>query len=454
VLDAVSEIFASRQSASILGANSATISGEGFSYWAAEPREVFEFDSQQTAPFERLHRVLSKYKLVGDEETSDGMFRGGWIGYFGYELGRYIERLPQTTTDDLKMPLIRLCFYDRLVAYDHNRGVFWLIALERPDDEESPEQKLAWLEQRLQESHGLELADMPEADMESVCLSRFGSNMSEADYIQAVQHIKRYIRDGEVYQVNFSQRFDCPFSGRPIDLFRWQNRYNPSPYAAYIDAGDHQIVSASPELFVDVHDRRIRTKPIKGTRPRLSGDDPHSRQINTRYADELLTSEKEQAELNMIVDLERNDLARICKPGTRQVVQPRTVETCPTVFHAVATIAGELAADVGFIDVLKAVFPGGSITGAPKIRAMKIIDELEPTGRGVYTGSIGFIGLDSTACLNIAIRTIIITAGKAFVQAGGGIVADSDPQAEWEESLTKARALLAGIEAVCLKKSS
>jgi para-aminobenzoate synthetase component 1 len=352
------------------------------------------------------------------------------------------------------MPLIRLCFYDRLVAYDHNRGVFWLIALERPDDEESPEQKLAWLEQRLQESHGLELADMPEADMESVCLSRFGSNMSEADYIQAVQHIKRYIRDGEVYQVNFSQRFDCPFSGRPIDLFRWQNRYNPSPYAAYIDAGDHQIVSASPELFVDVHDRRIRTKPIKGTRPRLSGDDPHSRQINTRYADELLTSEKEQAELNMIVDLERNDLARICKPGTRQVVQPRTVETCPTVFHAVATIAGELAADVGFIDVLKAVFPGGSITGAPKIRAMKIIDELEPTGRGVYTGSIGFIGLDSTACLNIAIRTIIITAGKAFVQAGGGIVADSDPQAEWEESLTKARALLAGIEAVCLKKSS
>ena len=454
VLDAVSEVFAKRQSVSILGANPALINGSGFSYWAAEPKEVFEFNSQQTGPFEQLHRVLSKYRLVGDEETPNGMFRGGWIGYFGYELGRYIERLPQTTIDDLEMPLIRLCFYDRFLTYDHNRETFWIIALERPEDKESPEQKLAWLEQRLQESQDIELTDMPKADMESVCLSRFDSNMSQADYIQAVHRIKRYIRDGEVYQINFSQRFDCPFTGRSIDLFHWQNRYNPSPYAAYIDAGDFQIVSASPELFIDIRDGRIRTKPIKGTRPRLNGDDPHSRQINTRYIDELLTSEKEQAELNMIVDLERNDLARICKPGTRQVVQPRTIETCPTVFHAVATIAGELRPDVAFPDVLKAVFPGGSITGAPKIRAMEIIDELEPTARGVYTGSIGFIGLDGTACLNIAIRTIIITTHRAFVQAGGGIVADSDPQAEWEESLTKARALLAGIEAVCLKKSS
>jgi para-aminobenzoate synthetase component I len=453
-LDAVSEVFARRQSASIMGANSATISAEGFSYWAAEPKEVFEFNSWQTDPFERLHEVLSKYKLTGDVGTFDGTFRGGWIGYFSYELGRYIETLPQTTLDDLEMPLIRLCFYDRFVAYDHNHGAFWLVALERPDDKESAEQKFAWLEQRMEESQGLELSDMPEVGVESVCLSGFATNMSQANYLQAVQHIKRYIRDGEVYQVNFSQRFDCPFMGRPIDLFHWQNRFNPSPYATYIDAGSHQIVSASPELFIDIHNGRIQTKPIKGTRPRLSGDDPHSRQINKQYVDELLTSEKEQAELNMIVDLERNDLARICRPGTRHVVQPRTIETCPTVFHAVATVAGELRADVGFTDVLKAVFPGGSITGAPKIRAMEIIDELEPTARGVYTGGIGFVGLDGAACLNIAIRTIIITAGKAFVQAGGGIVADSDPQAEWEESLTKARALLAGIQAVCLKKSS
>ena len=453
-LDAVSEVFARRPSASILGANSAVAEGGGFSYWAAEPQEVFEFDSRQTAPFDQLRRGLSKYAAAGDTDMPAGMFRGGWIGYFSYELGRCIETLPQTTVDDLEMPLIRLCFYDRFIAYDHKSKFFWLVVLERIGDEESPERKFSWLEQRMKEAQSVERRNIPAADVESVCLSRFSGNMSQADYLRSVQRIKRYIFDGDVYQVNFSQRFDCPFAGRPIDLFHGQNRFNPSAYAAYIDAGRHQIVSASPELFIDIRDGRIRTKPIKGTRPRLAGDDLHSQEINRRHVDELLTSEKEQAELNMIVDLERNDLARICKPGTRQVVQPRTIETCPTVFHAVATIAGELRDDVGFTDALRAVFPGGSITGAPKIRAMETIDELEPTARGIYTGSIGFIGLDGTACLNIAIRTIIITAGKAFVQAGGGIVADSDPRAEWEESLTKARALLAGIESVCLTKSS
>jgi para-aminobenzoate synthetase component 1 len=159
----------------------------------------------------------------------------------------------------------------------------------------------------------------------------------------------------------------------------------------------------------------------------------------------LLASEKEQAELNMIVDLERNDVARICKPGTRKVVQPRTIEIYPTVFHAVATVAGTLREEITFCDVLKAMFPGGSITGAPKIRSMEIIDETEPTARGPYTGAIGYIGIDGNACLNIAIRTIIIASRKAFAQAGGGIVADSDPQAEWQETITKARALIAGI---------
>jgi len=173
-----------------------------------------------------------------------------------------------------------------------------------------------------------------------------------------------------------------------------------------------------------------------------------ARQINARNFNELLNSEKEQAELNMIIDLERNDIARICRPGTRSVVQPRTIETYPTVFHAVATVAGRLREEINFCDVLKALFPGGSITGAPKIRSMEIIDETEPTARGVYTGSIGFIGIDGSACLNIAIRTIIIKDWKAYAQAGGGIVADSEPEAEWAETIVKARALLAGINSV------
>jgi para-aminobenzoate synthetase component 1 len=316
-----------------------------------------------------------------------------------------------------------------------------------PDDSESPEAKMAALEQLLDESRKVRSCPPQHANIEHIDLSKARANMAKADYLQAIRRIKRYIRDGDVYQVNFSQRFDRPFTGRAIDLFHWQNLYNPSPYAAYVDAGGFQIVSASPEMFVTIRDGLIQTKPIKGTRRRRADGKPED-EFNRHNLQDLLTDEKEQAELNMIIDLERNDIAKICRPGTRRVIQPRTIETYPTVFHAVATVGGQLRRDVGLADILKAVFPGGSITGAPKIRAMEIIDELEPTARGLYTGSIGFLGLDGTVCLNIAIRTVIIAAHKAFVQTGGGIVADSDPEAEWEETITKARALLAGIEAV------
>ncbi|HUV40703.1 MAG TPA: anthranilate synthase component I family protein, partial [Sedimentisphaerales bacterium] len=203
------------------------------------------------------------------------------------------------------------------------------------------------------------------------------------------------------------------------------------------------IVSASPEMFIIINDGLIKTQPIKGTRPRTKDE-----QTNKKNFQELLHSEKEQAELNMIIDLERNDLTRICEYGTIKVTQPRTIEAYPTVFHAVATVTGRLRDETGFCDILKAMFPGGSITGAPKIRSMEIIDETEPVQRAVYTGSIGFVGIDGSVCLNIAIRTIIIKSNKAFVQTGGGIVADSEPKAEWDETITKAKALLAGINSV------
>jgi para-aminobenzoate synthetase component I len=356
--------------------------------------------------------------------------------------------LPRTTVDDLAIPLIRICFYDRLIAYDHRNETFWLIALELPGDIESPTRKMDRLEQLLNASVDLHAPARPAVDIEHVDLSAARSNMTRQEYLRCIERTQRYIRNGDIYQVNFSQRFDRPFTGRPIDLFAWQNHYNPSPYAVYLDAGDFQVVSASPEMFVSIGERHIRTKPIKGTRRRFCNGDGDSEERNTRNLRDLLDSSKEQAELNMIVDLERNDIARICEPGSRRVVQPRTIETYPTVFHAVATVGGQLRPEVGLVEVLKATFPGGSITGAPKIRAMEIIDELEPTDRSVYTGSIGFIGLDGTVCLNIAIRTVIITGRRAFVQTGGGIVADSDPEAEWEETITKARALLAGIDAV------
>ncbi|MHC4843043.1 MAG: anthranilate synthase component I family protein, partial [Planctomycetota bacterium] len=371
-----------------------------------------------------------------------GIFKGGWIGHFSYELGRYIEQLPESTTDDLKIPLIRLCFYDKIICYDHKERAFWIIVLELNEDIEAPEEKLRYLERLLIKAKNVSFFQPPLSDIEDADLSSVCCNIDKNYYLKAIDKIKRYIYDGQVYQVNFSQRFESEYNGRPIDLFHWQNKYNPSGYAAYFDAGDFVIVSASPEMFITIKDRFISTKPIKGTRPRVKKDPT----ANKRNFEELVKSEKEQAELNMIVDLERNDLARICKPGKRQVIQPRTIESYPTVFHAVATVAGELKDQVTFCDILKAVFPGGSITGAPKISAMEIIDETEPTARGVYTGSVGFIGIDGTVCLNIAIRTVIIKNQRAFVQAGGGIVADSDPEAEWQETLTKARALLAGLE--------
>jgi para-aminobenzoate synthetase component 1 len=349
------------------------------------------------------------------------------------------------------MPLIRLCFYDRLITYDHNADCFWLVALGLPDDCEEICEKISGLERLLSRAQEIHLQTPEPFDFDGINFSQIRSNMDKYYYLKMVERIKRYIYDGDVYQVNFSQRFECDYTARPIDLYHWQNYYNPSGYAAYIDAGDFCIVSASPEMFLTIDNGTIRTKPIKGTRPHLPetpDGNPLAKQINAKNYSELLNSEKEQAELNMIIDLERNDLARVCKPGTRSVTQPRTIEEYPTVFHAVATVGGELRAGVSFCDVLRATFPGGSITGAPKIRAMEIISETEPTARGVYTGGIGFVGIDGRACLNIAIRTIIIKDGKGYAQTGGGIVSDSEAQAEWQETITKAKALLAGIQGV------
>jgi para-aminobenzoate synthetase component 1 len=452
-LPAVSEMFARLKSPSILGGNPAKKNADGFSYWAAEPKDVFEFRAGQKDPFEKLQYALDKYKLEKDRLNGlpKGIFCGGWIGYFSYELGRYIERLPETTLDDLKMPLIRLCFYDRVIAYDHIEDNFWLIALQLPKDIETPNEKLSTLERLLNESQNVAIKRHKPTDLDNIDFSQIRCNIDRNYYFKAIEKIKRYIYDGDVYQINFSQRFECDYDAPPIELFHWQNHFNPSPYAAYIDAGGFHIVSASPEMFITITDGTISTKPIKGTRPRINetnSETDHAKQINAKNFDELVNSEKEQAELNMIIDLERNDVARICEYGTRKVIQPRTIESYPTVFHAVATVAGQLRLQISFCDTLKAMFPGGSITGAPKIRSMEIIDETEPTARGVYTGSIGLLGIDGSACLNIAIRTIIIIGEKAFAQTGGGIVADSDPEAEWAETITKARALLAGINRV------
>jgi para-aminobenzoate synthetase component 1 len=450
-LPALNKTFAKLKYPTILGGNIAKKNSGRFSLWMAEPKEVFEITAGQSDPFEKLRKILNKYKLgeIAAENPPAGLFVGGWAGFFSYELGRFIEKLPEKSIDDLRLPLIRLCFYDKVLAYDHQEDEFRLTALQLPTDTEEIEEKITRLERILRESEKQDINRCVYGDIEEGDFSQIRSNMTKDYYLKSVEKIKRHIYDGDVYQVNFSQRFECNYRSEPVELFNWQNQFNPCGYAAYIDAGDFSIVSASPEMFLTKEEEFISTKPIKGTRPRVA-DSGAGKELNERNYNELVNSQKEQAELNMIIDLERNDLAKICEPGSREVIQSRTIEEYPTVFHAVATIKGQVKTGMDFCDILRATFPGGSITGAPKVSAMEIIDRLEPTQRAVYTGSIGFIGVDGNACLNIAIRTIIIKNGKAFVQSGGGIVADSEPEAEWNETLVKAKALLAGIRSASL----
>lgn len=444
-LSALAQTLAAKNAPAVLGGNPSV---RGVSVFAAEPVETLELALSDNDPFGKLNAFLSRYQLASDA-TLPPFFCGGWIGYFGYELGRFIEKLPHRAADDIGLPMVQLAFYDKAIVYDPAQDAFHLVAVEM-DAAASIASKFATLNDWLNEAAACSTNIPAEQTFETVEPSGVECNLSPEEYFAALKQIGRHIVDGDVYQINFSQRFSTPFRASAIDLFHWQNRHNPSPYAAYLGRHDAAVVSASPELFLQVSGDRIVTCPIKGTRPRKA-DLPESAAENRARFAELVESEKDQAELAMIVDLERNDLARVCVAGTREVLCARTIEAFPTVYHAAATVAGTLALPATperIEGVLRATFPGGSITGAPKIRAMEIIDALEPTARGVYTGSIGWIGLNFDLCWNIAIRTVVVHRGCAYVQTGGGIVADSDPQAEWDETLVKARALLDGIRSL------
>jgi para-aminobenzoate synthetase component 1 len=267
------------------------------------------------------------------------------------------------------------------------------------------------------------------------------SNISHEEYIKAVAAAREYICAGDIFQVNLSQRFEADLNIPPYELYQRLRRINPAPFASYLNFDDVSVVSASPERFLKIRGDWVETRPIKGTRPRgKSGAEDKA------LAQELLSSAKDRAENVMIVDLERNDLGRVSRYGTVKVTELAILETYPTVFHLTSTVVGRLSPGKSRIDLLKATFPGGSITGAPKVRAMEIIDELEPTRRSVYTGSIGYLSFDGGMDLNIVIRTFVIKGSKAYFQVGGGIVYDSEPEAEYQETLDKARALIQALQ--------
>ena len=431
-------------------------SGPGFGRWgrwslfAAEPRLKFEmFDDAwtihrqdrsecgKTAGLERLARLLDEFDLAGqDFDPGDSSpFQGGMIGYVGYDLAPLLERLPRRSSADSRLPDVSFGLFDTFVLIDHLENKAKLQGFDLlGEGAAAVEARLDRWEDRLRQKI------TPPIDPK---LRPLRAEVSREAYGRSVSRALEYIAAGDVFQVNLSQRFSTEAETLidPRWIYERLKVRSPAPFSALIRLGDSAIVSASPELFYSTEGSHIQTRPIKGTRPRGV-----SVAEDLRLSDELRASPKDRAELTMIVDLERNDLGRVCRYGSVLVSENFAVESFAQVHHLVATVEGKLRPEVGPIDVLRALFPGGSITGAPKIRAMEIIDELEPNRRSAYTGAIGYFSRGGRSQFNIAIRTILVEANRLSFQVGGGIVADSDPDAEYLETLDKAEGMRLAIE--------
>ncbi|MDO8578801.1 MAG: aminodeoxychorismate synthase, component I, partial [Dehalococcoidales bacterium] len=365
-------------------------------------------------------------------------FTGGAVGYLSYDLCHFIERLPQKAADDLNLPECYFGFYDAVLAFDNKEHKTYIVSTGFPERDEN--KRLARAAKRINDLKDRLAGTAPHNKsfpVSSPARSVLKSNFTHEGYVATVAKARQYIIDGEIIQVNLSQRFEADIAIPPWELYRRLRQINPAPFAGYLGFDGVSIVSSSPERFIRRSGDFVETRPIKGTRPRGKTEAE-----DQDLAAELLASAKDRAENVMIVDLERNDLGRVCRVGSVVVTELAALETFPTVFHLTSTVTGRLREDANAIDILKATFPGGSITGAPKIRAMEIIDELEPTRRSVYTGSIGYLGFNGDLDLNIAIRTFIVKGVRAYFQVGGGVVYDSDPEAEYQETLHKARALI------------
>lgn len=394
-------------------------------------------------PVDIIDEMLQELKCLPVDEKYPP-FQNGAVGYLGYDIGWHFEDLPNRAKNDVNLPDSFFAFYDCVLAYDHFEKKCYLFSSGLPlrGDQavKSAEAKLDKIAMEIKEFlkrnttttfNSLSKLKQPELK----------SHFTKEQYCQVIQKTKEYIAAGDIYQANISQRFETEITVSPWELYCRLRKINPAPFAAYLDVGEGIVVSASPERFIKMDANRIETRPIKGTRPRT--EDP---QFNEKMRNELWNSEKDRAELVMIIDLERNDLGRVCEFGTVKVEELFRLETYATVFHLVSTITGKLKPGYSFKEVIKSTFPGGSITGAPKIRAMEIIEELEPVKRGIYTGSIGYLNLAGNLDLNIVIRTFIIKGNKAYFQFGGAIVADSDPAMEYQETLDKAKALILALQ--------
>jgi para-aminobenzoate synthetase component 1 len=373
-------------------------------------------------------------------------FQAGAVGYFAYEAGRLIEHLPELAAPDLGLPALHWAFYDTLLAYDHwNAQAFLSVVGRGTTEDQARRQAQRQREQLLRQLRSLEACPPsawpgvpPGVSAPAPPVRAF---FDEAGYCQQVQQAREHILAGDVFEVCLTHRLESPFTGDPWLLYQELRRLNPAPFAAYLHWPEGHILCSSPERFLRLDAQgNAEARPIKGTRPR--GSTP---QEDQRLAQELAASPKDRAENLMIVDLLRNDLGRVCRLGSIHVPELLVVEPYATVFQLVSTIRGVLAEGRTPLELVRACFPGGSMTGAPKIEAMKIIDRLEPVQRGIYSGALGYLDFAGPFDLNIVIRTLLVRDGRAFYNVGGAVVADSDPRAEYHETLVKARALIQAL---------
>lgn len=355
----------------------------------------------------------------------------GAIGYFSYDYGRKFENIRSRHPKKISMPEALFAFYDVLIIEDKKEKVLYLTARGETGD---PDAVLDGVEKEILQCGTAEKPKKQEK------LAEFCPNFEKEAYKQTIDKMIRYITEGDIYIANMTQQLEVRSRKEPYAVYRYLRTHNPAPFAGYFNYGDFQIASASPERFLQVRDGMVETRPIKGTRKR--GGTPEE---DAALKQELRDSSKDRSELLMIVDLERNDLNHVCQPGTVKVTEHFAVETYATVFHLVTTIVGKLKKNLQILDLIRAAFPGGSITGAPKIRAMEIIDELEHDRRGLYTGSMGFLSLDGNCDLNIVIRTAVYQNGVYHLGVGGGITCESELEFEYEETLQKAKAVLEAI---------
>jgi anthranilate synthase component 1/para-aminobenzoate synthetase component 1 len=388
-------------------------------------------------PIKLLQELLAPYQVPRQPHLP--AFYGGTVGLFSYDMKNYFEELPDEADDDLDLPDLFLIFVDTVVVFDHQSGRAEIIAAEFECSERKRAREKAF-------SRAVALLDKINHGLTSLDMNgriRFGQKTSTHtldDYARMVGRAKEYIAAGDIFQANLSQRLRFPFEGSPIELYKRLARINPSPFGFHFDFGEFQLVSCSPERLVRVVEDFVETRPIAGTRPRgrTAVEDDALRQ-------ELILHPKECAEHIMIVDMARNDIGRVCACGSVRPDEFMVIEQYSHVFHIVSNVVGKLAHGRSCMDVLAAVFPGASITGVPKIRCMEIIDELESVRRGPYTGSLGWISYAGDMDLNIVIRTFVVKDGHAYIQVGGGVVADSEPEREYQESLNKAQALIEAL---------